>query len=88
MIPYFPQLLFILKMDAYKTHNIARECYRAGIPCFVVTDSNIDQQLFNHYIVANTKNLRAVVFLFSFLSQLIKRSLVLKKVKFMKNVSK
>lgn len=88
MIPSFPQMVIMIKMDPYKLFSIAQECHNAGVPSIGVLDSNVDPALFDYYVLANTKNMRSLIFFVSFLSQLIKRTLVLKKVRFVNNVFK
>lgn len=80
----FPQVLIAMKLDIPKFYDIGKEANRAGVPMFSFLDTDIDPSLFSYFFPVNQRMFTSYNYCLFLLNTLIKRSLLVKKAKFMK----
>lgn len=73
-----------IRLDPPKFYSINNEAKNAGIPMLSFLDTDLDVSFFNYFFPVNTKYLVSFSYCLFLLTAVIRRSMLVKKVKFVK----
>lgn len=79
----YPQVLITFRLYPTKVYDICQEARKAGLPIISVLDTDLSPAYFNYVLPLNTKSLRSFHFTVFLFSALLRRSILLKKKKFL-----